>query len=636
MAAPAPAATYYVDGARGSEDNDGIAAPFKTIRQALRVLRTSDTLVLTPRDEPYRESLPLRVGGTATAPLTIEGNGAVLSGADPAPTKGWTEQGGVYSVPQDTEVRFLFGDEVCYAKGQSATGLEAEQWFWQEGALHFRPAEGKAPADYGLEMSVRISGVLTNGAGQIIVRDLTCQHFFNDGFNIHGGSAPMWFERIRGNWNGDEGFSAHENCECHVRDAEFSHNQCHGIADIDLARTHYSGITVRDNVLKNIFFIGRLHSVIDSEVSGSPENITLAASTPASIPRIEGHPLAGSSANFRNVVVRSGPNELGAHLRTGSEAVFEHCLLEGGRVALTVDAGARCHVMNSILRGEELEVQAAGEYAADHNLYWPGRLEVAGTRYDPDEFAAYREATGNDASSWLAEAKFVGDSLWPSRASRAVGNAFNAAYGGADIGPSPRGERPPEDPSVLPIGATLLESERIRFAYDFEASNPWSRVYPAPDKTPEGEPIEAASELSTEQAHSGTHSARLTWSLPAHPDRSWLVKLFSVKMPYHRPVAAMSFSLYGDGSGLTFRPRVRDRSGEGFSMGPPTTIDWQGWREVAWDLEETPPEIMGGDGNRLQNSPPLEVVLDITVPPSPGPHAHTLYFDDLTVDLALP
>jgi len=355
-----------VDGVSGSDENDGVTKPFKTIGRVLRSLKTSDTLMLAKMDEPYREALRLRVGGTPERPLVVEGNGATLSGADPAPKTGWVEANGVYSLAQPTQVKFLFGPNMRCERGKSATELDTQHWWWENGKLYFRPAEGKTPGDYDLEMAVRTSGVATNGTGQIIVRNLTCKHFWNDGFNIHGGSAPLWFENVVGVWNGDEGFSAHENAECYVRGGDFSNNYWHGIADINFSRTHYANIIVRNNRSKGIYFTGGMHSVTDSEVSGSPVNIALIGGVTKHFPRHEMHPLHTSFANFRNVVVRSEPNEVGVFVQQGSEAVFEHCLISGGQTCVRVDSDAKAFVTNSIVHGaKDAEVKSEGSYVAD-------------------------------------------------------------------------------------------------------------------------------------------------------------------------------------------------------------------------------------------------------------------------------
>ncbi|NSW57372.1 MAG: right-handed parallel beta-helix repeat-containing protein [Armatimonadetes bacterium] len=632
------AETWRVDNVLGDDANDGIHRPFRTIARALESLGHSDTLSLTANPEPYRESLPIKKGGTPQAPTIIEGNGATLSGADIAPKDGWTEADGIYRLEQKTEVKFLFGPGICYRKAANAKVEAPEQWFWEAGTLYFRPAEGRTPADYELRMSVRISGLMTTGACQVIIRNLRCENFWNDGFNIHGGSAPLWFENIAAEWNGDEGFSAHENCECYVRGAVLSHNQCHGIADGLLARTHFSGLTVRDNVLKGILFLGGFHSVIDSEVSGSPENIALAAPSTSLLnaPLLAANPLRESVTNLRNVVVRSGPGQTGIAIAGSATGVVEHCLIEGGRFGVRVAPGGHVYLTNSVVAGaSEAEVWSEGNFGGDYNLLHPGRLFVAGKRYGPEQFDAYRADTGNDAHSILGAPKFIPGTPWASRASVAAGRAYDTGgYGGADIGPVAPGPKPAESADILPLGAERTAAGGVLYRYDFEMDNPWSRVYPDPDRTSEGAVIQGSAELSDAQAHSGKRSVNLRVQLPAAPPARWLIKLFSTRLHFEKPVTRMSFWVYGDGSGLAFRPRVRDASGEAF-YGPVQTLDWEGWRQVNWDLATTPPSpISMGDGNKLQDGPPMEIVVEFTPKLGPGPTELSVYVDDLEVELA--
>ncbi len=42
------------------------------------------------------------------------------------------------------------------------------------------------------------------------------------------------------------------------------------IAGVNVAHTHFANTVVRDNRSKGIHFTGDTHSIIDSEVSGSP------------------------------------------------------------------------------------------------------------------------------------------------------------------------------------------------------------------------------------------------------------------------------------------------------------------------------------------------------------------------------
>jgi len=632
------AETYTVDGVRGDDANDGIAAPFRTIARGAAAVGPGDTLVLVPMDEPYRETMSLRRHGLPGAPITIEGGGAVLSGSDPAPAEGWQEgEGGVWSVPLAAHDRMMvFGPERHFFKGRSATELQPEQWFWAGGTFYFRPAEGRRPNDYGLllaSMAGRPSGIATSGAGWIIVRDLTCINFWNDGFNLHGGTGPMWFENITGNWNGDEGFSAHENAESYVRGGEFAHNYWHGITDIIFSRTHFAGVVCRDNRAAGVLFYGGMHSLTDCEISGSPINVGLMPASPNQFPLGDRHLLASGLTNLRNVVVRSADDEVGVQVASGAGCVIEHSLVEGGSPVIDVQPGGTAFVVNSVVRGNgEREVVADGGYLADHNVYFPGRFLIAGADYGPEQFADYRTATGNDANSVIGEPAFDESGVHLVQGSPGYAGADSGSYGGINVGPEDR----TQVVSVAVAGATVLDtpSEPLegggrRYSYDFETDNPWSRIYPVPEQSEGGIAVTGTSELSDEQAHGGEHSARLHVVTPEPPPGAYNIKLFSQYLPYDRPVRRISYWLCGDGSGRSARLRIRDGGGEVF-YDRPVTVDWTGWQQIVWDLDERAP-VTGGGEDGLQNGPTMELVVEISMNAA---SEMTLYFDDLVVDLA--
>ena len=101
-----PAAEYYVDQATGDDAKDGSqAAPFKTILHAVKRAGAGDTVHLVPGDQPWRESVVFNThptwyhkGGEPGKPLTIDGHGSWISGADLCPSKDWKkEDDGVWS-----------------------------------------------------------------------------------------------------------------------------------------------------------------------------------------------------------------------------------------------------------------------------------------------------------------------------------------------------------------------------------------------------------------------------------------------------------------------------------------------------------------------------------------------------------
>ncbi len=121
-------ADYYVCQERGDDAQAGSqAAPFRTILHAVKQAGAGDTVHLLPGDKPWRESVALNThptwyhpGGEPGKPLTIDGHGSWITGADPCPPEGWqerddgvwTHQGMAYSafLVVDGELRMQFGD----------------------------------------------------------------------------------------------------------------------------------------------------------------------------------------------------------------------------------------------------------------------------------------------------------------------------------------------------------------------------------------------------------------------------------------------------------------------------------------------------------------------------------------------
>ncbi|MFP4250398.1 MAG: hypothetical protein ACLFU7_12110, partial [Armatimonadota bacterium] len=434
---------------------------------------------------------------------------------------------------------------------------------------------------------------------------------------------------IVGNWNGDEGFSAHENTEAYVRGGEFSNNYWHGINDIIYSRTHFVDVVCRDNRSKGVRFNGGMHSLTDCEVSGSPINVELLPYPRANFPLAAQHPLAESLTNIRNTVIRSADDEIGVFVGPDSEAVIEHSLLEGGAPVIDVQSKGTAFVVNSVVMGgEEAEVVAAGEYLGDHNLYHPGRFTIADAEYDADAFAEYRSATGNDGNSLIGEPVLAEDGAHLAAGSPGYREAESGAYGGYAMGPQDRTQASASTGAGPVLRGTLQDSRMI---FDFEEENAWSRTYPEPSEI-RGTEVPASSELSTEQARSGATSAKVSMSAPEEAAEAIALKLFTEDIDTGGPVSAWSAWVYSE-EALRFDLRIRDIRGESF-YGPAIVHEGAGWQELSWDLSETPPgRIAGGNENQAQDAP-LEFVLTTSIRPQDGQTELVYYVDDLELRLA--
>lgn len=102
LLAPALAmgADFYVS-QTGNDANAGSEnAPFRTILHAVKQAGAGDTVHLVPGDQPWRESVALNThptwyhpGGEQGKPLTIDGHGSWITGAEPCPPEKWQETG---------------------------------------------------------------------------------------------------------------------------------------------------------------------------------------------------------------------------------------------------------------------------------------------------------------------------------------------------------------------------------------------------------------------------------------------------------------------------------------------------------------------------------------------------------------
>ncbi|MFW5798012.1 MAG: hypothetical protein ACOCXX_00005, partial [Planctomycetota bacterium] len=97
VASVARAADYYINNKTGddkftggaAEVADGGVGPVRTFKKALSLLKPGDTLHVADTGTVYRQSVNLRHGGKPGQPITIDGHGAWLTGADKLDPAGW-------------------------------------------------------------------------------------------------------------------------------------------------------------------------------------------------------------------------------------------------------------------------------------------------------------------------------------------------------------------------------------------------------------------------------------------------------------------------------------------------------------------------------------------------------------------
>ncbi len=373
-ALPAAGVDYYVDNQAGDDSADGLVKgrAFRTLAKATARLRPGDTLHVAP-SAVYRESLVLRQSGTAKMPITVKGNGAVISGLAPIPDESWIAKGvGLYHSPNKAcwgalvpRVIDRDGREVTVASGRATRkrpeDLKAGEAVWNAEGIWYRSPDGTSPAGRGLSGYFRDSGVKIVRQSHIVVEGIVAERFANDGFNIHGDCHDLVFRDIEGRFNGDEGFSAHETAETSVCGGWFHHNG-DGIADVHASETRYTDVTVEENESFGVGFHGGVHSMRDSIVrnNGGYQIVirrdgdhSAAADSPLHSPR----------THFRHVKVAGGSRaSTGFLVCVDSQVYMADCAIRDVDVALRLDGGKTC-VERTIVDGCRRETVQRAEGA---------------------------------------------------------------------------------------------------------------------------------------------------------------------------------------------------------------------------------------------------------------------------------
>ncbi|MCX6898628.1 MAG: HEAT repeat domain-containing protein [Verrucomicrobia bacterium] len=419
-----------VDPAKG---NDASAAgPFKTITRAIAIAGPGDTIHLMPGH--YKESAAfLNKSGEPGHPITLDGHGATLDGAEPLKPADWEMVSpGLYRNRNLLPVNganlgrwfFVFDGKMNHmgrtSKGPSAPLKKAEElapgeWTYVPDAPIVRKSEGgrpwdarqlkgafyikidpaKALADYHIEAPLRSNGVSLSGRCEhLVIRNVTSTHVHNDGFNIHGYTRDILFENVKAVDCGDDGVSAHDDCQIRVNVLVSSGNST-GICDVGDSVSHYNRVFIKDCLGFDLYFLDtNEHSVSNSVVMSSAARTLL----------VTGRPNTNKVCTLRldNVLVHrmAGTNEV---------RVTAGAVLDARRVTLCnlnfLVTGGAVTLRDSVVAGAaqpEISIWKDVRWQADRNLYDARFIRLDQTFYSPKTFSDYQRVTGQDkASRWL-------------------------------------------------------------------------------------------------------------------------------------------------------------------------------------------------------------------------------------------
>ena len=351
---------FHVNNQTGSDAADGLSPEkaFATLARATKELRAGDVLVIAP-GKTYGESLVLKRGGTADRPIVIHGNGAIVSGLTPIPKDAWIDKGNGLFLSANKSCwgalrpRVFLGEDrmlsvVCgHYKNVKPESLKPMEAIWNGEGIWFRAEAGKSAADYDLRGTYATgghSGVMIESCDYITIEGVTAQCFPNDGFNVHGSCHGLIFRNIVSRWNGDDGFSVHEDVQANVYHANLHHNDF-GIQDINASQTSFFGCTIVSNRLCGADMYGGMRIFHDVDVRDNGVNQVCVSRGDAKHLHFEkGNPMLDGLVYMRNS--RIGPGA-GAGLRIGAEAGMTAVgtVISGVETGVSVDG--KLHLISS-------------------------------------------------------------------------------------------------------------------------------------------------------------------------------------------------------------------------------------------------------------------------------------------------
>ena len=292
------------------------------------------------------------------------------------------------------------------SKGPSAplkkpVELQPNEWTYvkEEDAFYLRLATNQSLDKANIRYPARSSAVVESISGSwLTVRNVTGTHVYNDGYNIHGAQRHTVFENIAAIECGDDGFSAHEDVDCHI-DGFTSIGNATGLCDTGTSQTHYRNVFIKDCHGFDLYFIGLAHSMENALIESSAAHAFV----------LDGAALKDGSAcnlTLKNVLIRrvgGGPQEL--RINAVGRLHAERCTFLGLNVTMT--AGAAMDLQQCHIGGEpkpDVLLYANTIWRGNDNRYNVKSLRVGQTSFTAATFADFQKLTGSEKTSrWSAE-----------------------------------------------------------------------------------------------------------------------------------------------------------------------------------------------------------------------------------------
>ena len=422
------ASDLNVDPMNGDDINDGVTKAVKTIGRAIRLAQPGDTIHLPPgRHRDWAAFFDK--SGEPGKPITLDGHGATLDGCDPLDPKGWAEvEPGLFRNDDLMPLTDAIIDRWFFvmdgklnrmhrcSKGPSEplkapNELKLGEWTFVKdaertktvrtgyilGSFWLRLPPGQGIGDAKIEVPTRMAGVAMHGkCAHLVIRNLTSTRPYNDGFNLSD-CRDVVFENIRAIDCGDDGISAHGECQYRV-DGFASIGNATGICDTGNSETTYRRVLIRDCIGFDLFFLdtGR-YSISDSVIHSSAAKALY----------LQGRdkPAEPCRVTLDNVLIRRE--------RTENEVrVSPNCILTARRVTfLNLDLQAtggeihfeRCLIGGTVLsvtpRKPQMHLWKDSTWHGIGNWYDLGSVRVSQNSFTVATFTGFQQAVASDRDS---------------------------------------------------------------------------------------------------------------------------------------------------------------------------------------------------------------------------------------------
>lgn len=406
------AATIHVNNLTGQDSHAGLSAKqaVKTLRRAVGLLMTGDTLDIANTGKAYHEPLNLLgVLGTPQTPLVIEGHGAVLSGLVKLDPAKWSKQtDGNYTYPMNkvgSHVhRSLRLDGQVIEQASNAKTIPLGQCFWATDHVLFKPRDDKSPADLLLQATLIDSGVSIVDSSYITIRNLVSEYHANDGFNIHGNCRGIMLENIESRYNGDDGCSIHEDGQIVVRNGYFHHNT-YGIEDVNAALSIYQHVLVENN-RTGMHVSGGIHHITDSILRNNTDHqLRISSGYPAQYLGKDRTTFTYDGICFvKNVQLQGG--KTGIFVLPKAKAFLNNCLIRGNQIGVLAFDGANLEMRSSIVMNNASYAMQLKKtnYRGDYNLFDSAKFAINDSR--PQNLADCKTLTKTDEHSIASKPQF--------------------------------------------------------------------------------------------------------------------------------------------------------------------------------------------------------------------------------------